>query len=151
MRAGKPALCHFWTKLAEVPPIAVRENASQKALMTAMMQALAQFLGAGRRQVAPVIGAGESWTMLTLGLAILIGSAGGFGIRWVTPAKLWGKLLAAWILAPAIGLTAWAALSPSGMFGGWTWLVALLYAALPLSLWAAGSVAGFIAGRQLPR
>jgi hypothetical protein len=85
--------------------------------------------------------------MMMLGLAILIGSVGGLGIGWISPVRLRGRLLAAWIVAPAIALAAWAALSPSGMFGQWTWLVALMYAALPLSLWAAGSAAGFIAGR----
>lgn len=89
--------------------------------------------------------------MMVLGLAILIGSVGGLGIRWLAPVRLRRTLLAAWIFAPAIALAEWAALSPPGMFGGWTWLVALLYAALPLSLWAAGSVAGFIAGSRRPR
>lgn len=89
--------------------------------------------------------------MMLLGLAILIGSAGGLGISWMAPARSRGAMFAAWVVAPAIALAAWAALSPPGMFGGWTWLVAIMYAALPLSLWAAGSVAGFIAGLRLPR
>lgn len=87
--------------------------------------------------------------MMMLGLAILIASAGGLGIRWISPARLRGRLLAAWIVAPAIALAVWAALSPSGMFGQWTWLVALMYAALPLWLWSAGSAGGFIAGRWI--
>ena len=88
--------------------------------------------------------------MFFLGMAALLGFAGGFSIQRFAPNRMRTRLIVLWAVAPGIALAVWAILPPSGAYGGWTPLVAVIYSALPLSLWGAGSALGFFAGRRLP-